>query len=510
VYTGDRKAARAWWACGSVALGTAIWSMHFVGMLAFTLPIALGYTKLLTFVSWLAGVGVSAVALWVAISHSLSLMRLIAGAAAMGGGICAMHYIGMAALSMTLPIDWNPWLVAASAAIAVSASAVALLIFFWLRTATPARALSYQLAAAGVMGIAISGMHYTGMAAARFPAGTLCLSAGSLGGSSLGGLVVILTFLMLAFTLFASIFDVRRRLTLSLEAANAQLRSFNEELQQRAFIDSLTGMPNRLLFDDRLGHAVARLDGSSADPGVRRRADIGAASQEKIAVLFVDLDGFKPINDSFGHAAGDKVLIEVGQRLCRSARASDTVARLGGDEFVLLMEGVRDPSDCVWVAKRLLQALSEPLTINDQQLQISGSVGVALYPDHGNRHELLAYADAAMYAAKRAGGGSYTIFEPHMDAGARDLLSLQNDLRSASKRGELQLHFQPKIHGSATARNGGISGVEALLRWNHPTRGMVGPYVFIPVAERIGIITDLGDWVIDEACRQIRAWASPG
>jgi diguanylate cyclase (GGDEF)-like protein len=482
--------------------------MHFVGMLAFTLPIALGYTKLLTFLSWLAGVGVSAVALWVAISRSLSLMRLIAGAAAMGCGICALHYIGMAALSMTLPIDWNPWLVAASATIAVSASAVALLIFFWLRTASPARAFSYQLAAAVVMGIAISGMHYTGMAAARFPVGTLCLSAGSLSGNSLGALVIILTFLMLALTLFASIFDVRRRLTLSLEAANAQLRSVNEELQQRAFIDSLTGMPNRVLFDDRLGHAVARLDGGSTD--TRRRADIGPASHEKIAVLFVDLDGFKPINDSFGHAAGDKVLIEVGQRLCRSARASDTVARLGGDEFVLLMEGVRDESDCVWVAKRLLQALCEPLNINDQQVQISGSVGVVLYPDHGKQDELLAYADAAMYAAKRAGGGSYTIFEPHMDAGARDMLSLQNDLRGAIRRGELQLHYQPKIHGSMAAPGEGVSGVEALLRWNHPTRGMVGPYVFIPIAERIGIITDLGDWVIDEACRQIRAWADEG
>jgi len=157
----DRIAARAWWAGGSLALGTGIWSMHFVGMLAFSLPIALGYTKLLTFLSWLAGVAVSATALSVANRDSLSGKRLLTGALMMGSGICAMHYLGMAAMDMLPGIDWNPYLVAGSAVIAVSASAVALLIFFWLREAKPQRALLYQVSAAAVMGIAISGMHYT-------------------------------------------------------------------------------------------------------------------------------------------------------------------------------------------------------------------------------------------------------------------------------------------------------------------------------------------------------------
>jgi diguanylate cyclase len=511
LYAENRRAALVWWAGGSLALGTGIWSMHFVGMVAFTLPIALGYTKLLTFVSWLAGVGVSAIALWMATSHSLSLARLIIGAVAMGGGICAMHYIGMAALNMTLPIIWSPWLVAVSAIIAVSASAVALVIFFWLRMARPERALLYQLAAAAVMGLAISGMHYTAMAAASFPRGTMCLSAGSLSGDTLRALVIILAVLLLALTLFASMFDVRRHLALSLAAANAQLRLANEELLRRAFIDSLTGMPNRVLFDDRLAHAVARLDGKLANPGTRRRADIGTHPHDRIAVLFVDLDGFKPINDSFGHATGDKVLAEVGRRLCHSARPCDTVARLGGDEFVLLIDSVQDSNDCVRFAKRLLQALSEPLSIGEQRVQISASVGIALYPDHGSLDELLAHADAAMYAMKRTGGGGYTIFEPYMGAGARDMLKLQNELRSAVKYGQLQLFYQPKIHGSSIGPlKGQISGVEALLRWRHPERGPIPPLVFIRIAEHIGIIIDIGKWVIDEACRQMRAWADEG
>jgi len=228
----DRVASLSWWAGGSLALGTGIWSMHFVGMLAFSLPIALGYTKLLTFLSWLAGVAVSATALRVANCHALSGKRLLLGAATMGGGICAMHYLGMAAMDMVPGIEWNPYLVAASAVIAVSASAVALLIFFWLREATPERALAYQVAAAIVMGIAISGMHYTGMAAANFRVGAYCLSATSLSGNTLGALVVILSVMLLALTLFASILDVRRRLTRSLEEANAQLQVANEELKK--------------------------------------------------------------------------------------------------------------------------------------------------------------------------------------------------------------------------------------------------------------------------------------
>jgi len=296
--------------------------------------------------------------------------------------------------------------------------------------------------------------------------------------------------------------DVRRRTEHALEATNAQLQSANEELQKRAFIDSLTGMPNRVLFEDRLAHAVARLD--------RSRDGVDARGDEKIAVLFVDLDSFKPVNDSFGHTVGDKVLIEVAQRLCRTMRASDTVARLGGDEFVLLMEGVSDTGDCICTVNRLLEALSEPLHIGEQQIEISASVGIALYPDHGERDELLGRADAAMYATKRAGGGGYSFFESHMDVGARDRLSLQNDLRHALERGELQLHYQPKIYGRLIGSGGEISGAEALLRWNHPKHGAISPVVFIPIAERIGLIRTLGNWVIDQACQQIRLWADQG
>lgn len=289
-----------------------------------------------------------------------------------------------------------------------------------------------------------------------------------------------------------------RRGQKALTKANLQLESANEELRRRAFIDPLTGLPNRMLFEDRLLHAMQRYD----------RDDDSRARREprKVAVLFVDLDGFKPINDMLGHAVGDEVLKEAARRLRTTTRDSDTVARIGGDEFVLLAEDVSDVADCASLANRVIQVLAQPLEVQGHQVTLSGSVGVALYPEHGDRLKLVQNADAAMYTAKRAGGNTYALFESRMNEGLQDQLSLQQDLRHALERGELQLHYQPKID----ARLGRLQGVEALLRWQHPTRGMVGPNVFIPIAERFGLINGLGNWVIEESCRQMRVWADEG
>ncbi|HZT54651.1 MAG TPA: MHYT domain-containing protein, partial [Burkholderiaceae bacterium] len=237
VHLAEGGMAVLWWAGGSLAMGTGIWSMHFIGMLAFTLPIPLGYTGALTLLSWLAAVGASSVALWTAVHGVLSWKRLIGGALAMGAAICAMHYTGMAGLDMSPGIVWNPWLVAASAVVAVAAAAAALRIFFWLRGVSERRSVAYQVAAAVLMGLAISGMHYTGMAAAGFPAGAVCLSADALSGDALGYLVVLGSVTMLALTLFTSSVDARaqrnQRAASRLSAANAQLEAAGREVRAR-------------------------------------------------------------------------------------------------------------------------------------------------------------------------------------------------------------------------------------------------------------------------------------
>lgn len=493
----ERGVARNWWLGGSLAMGTGIWCMHFVGMLAFSLPIALGYTLGLTAASWFAAVVVSAIALHVAGQGALTWPSLAGGSLAMGLGICAMHYIGMAALDMSPAIVWDSRIVAASALIGVGASGAALLMFFWLRRLAERSAVVLQPLAALVMGIAICSMHYTGMAAANFPEGSVCLSADVLSGPELGTIVSVFSVALLAMTLLTSMMDARMRS--SLKVANVKLESANEELRRRAFQDPLTGLPNRMLFEDRLAHALQR--------HARAAEQISERSLGKVAVLFVDLDGFKPVNDSMGHAVGDTVLIEAARRLREAARDADTVARIGGDEFVLLMEDVSSVADCASLARRLIAALTAPLEAAGRRVALSGSVGIAVYPDHGDADKLLLNADAAMYTAKRTGGGTYALYEARMDEGAQEQLNLQNDLRLALESGgQLALHYQPKIDGA----QGQIRGVEALLRWNHPERGMLGPNLFIPIAERFGLINSLGNWVIDEACRQMRAWAETG
>ncbi|HKX40915.1 MAG TPA: MHYT domain-containing protein, partial [Burkholderiaceae bacterium] len=264
VRAAHRGVALTWWVGGSVAMGTGIWAMHFVGMLAFSLPIALGYTRLLTFVSWIAAVAVSAVALGLASRGSLTLPRLAGGSLAMGAGICAMHYLGMAALAMAPPIQWDAALVGGSVAIAVVASAAALLIFFWLRRVSKHREFAYQAAAAAVMGLAISGMHYTGMAAAGFPEGSVCLSATVLSGGSLSLLVGAAAVAVLGLTLFTSIVEGRMeeaRLAGSLRTANADLRRTTESLKaqivERERTEAqLQAQLDRMLLLDQVSRAI--------------------------------------------------------------------------------------------------------------------------------------------------------------------------------------------------------------------------------------------------------------
>jgi len=491
VRTPDRAVARAWWTAGSLSMGTGIWAMHFVGMLALKLPFPVGYDARLTALSWVIAVASSGIALRVAAEETLTPWPLAGGALSMGAGISAMHYTGMAALMLDPVVRWDWVLVAASLLIATGTAAVALCIFFWLRRLQRSQALWGQVAAALVMGAAVAGMHYTGMAAAGVAQGSVCLSAQALRGDNLGGLVAVATFALLLLTLLTSGLDARaqhrtRGLQQSLHAAETQL-------QRQAEQDALTGLANRRRLDDRLQQVAEGM---------------------RLALLAVNLDGFKPINDSFGHDAGDAVLREAAQRLQRLARSQDTLARLGADEFALLIQGEADDAALAGVAQRLLDALTPPMIgvpgAGSQPLRLSASVGIAIHAGAQSSQALIAQADSAAQSVKRAGGNGFAFFAAHMQAGMREQVELAHDLRAALAResgaGRLLLHYQPKIN----AASGDVSGVEALLRWQHPQRGAIRPAVFIPVAERFGLVAALGGWVIDEACRQLAEWRAQG
>ncbi len=260
--------------------------------------------------------------------------------------------------------------------------------------------------------------------------------------------------------------------------------ALEEQLRRQALHDPLTGLGNRALFRDRLEHAMAR---------AQRRPEL-------LAVLMVDLDGFKQVNDSLGHDAGDRLLVEVARRLVDCVRAGDTVARMGGDEFAILLERADVEGPAV-VAQRIVYRLRAPVEIDGKALVSQGSVGVAVGSSTTlTAEELLRNADLAMYVAKGKGKGVYEIFEREMHAAALDRVELETDLRDALRRRELTLHYQPVVE----LPSGRISGAEALARWQHPTRGSISPAEFIPLAEESGLVVDLGRWVLGEACRQAR------
>ena len=266
-------------------------------------------------------------------------------------------------------------------------------------------------------------------------------------------------------------------------------KNLEEELQHRAFHDTLTGLPNRALFSDRLRHAVERT-----------RRETG-----KIAVLLLDLDDFKLVNDSLGHSAGDELLVDVGERLLASLRTGDTAARLGGDEFAVLLENLADVDEAERVAERISDTLRPPFALGERETLVTASIGIAFdgtADTNKGPEELMRDADVAMYRAKRSGKARYALFEENMSARAMERLELIDDLLRALAREELALHYQPKV-SLATGR---IVGFEALLRWEHPERGLLLPERFVPLAEETGLIVPIGRWVLREACHTAREW----
>ncbi|MEW8653880.1 MAG: EAL domain-containing protein [Candidatus Thiodiazotropha endolucinida] len=271
----------------------------------------------------------------------------------------------------------------------------------------------------------------------------------------------------------------------------SQIKEAQDQINFLAHHDALTRLPNRALFRERFDHALMHARRENAS----------------IALLFLDLDRFKTVNDTLGHPVGDQVLLEVSKRMNQIIRASDTLARLGGDEFVLLLEEKTDAQHAAVVARKLIDLFSRPMIIGEHELVVTASIGITLYPNDGDDPDkLIRHADRAMYEAKQQGRNTYRFFTQALTEGALERLMMENDLRRAVARNELILHYQPIVNLETRQ----LQGIEALVRWQHPEQGLIAPGLFIELAEEIGIIDEIGQWVLRAACTQLARWDRDG
>lgn len=478
--------SQGWLIAGALALGTGFWATHFVGVLALDLPLELGYDLGNTLACWLIAVVTSGVALATAIHPQNTGRRLVAAAVVMAAGMTGMHYVAVLALQAQHGDAGSGWLGGLAFVIAFAGSAAALRIAAHLHRSRTGTGLLRKISVAVIMAAAIAGSHYTAMLTVTFIPGSDRVIAGQLDSALLATLVGASIVVFLGIALAVSIQDRRREsgtaaLVASLSRANAELLHLSRH-------DPLTGLPNRALLNNRL------------DKSVERWKIHGAG----FAVAYIDLDGFKAINDHLGHRYGDTLLTRIAQRLGQSLKKDDLVARIGGDEFVVLIDSIDCGPAVKRICARLLDAIGE---IEYQGGELAASIGYALCPNDGADGEaLIAAADIAMYRGKLTGKNRIERYREDMGTRMSDDFALQAELRDAIRGDGLAVYFQPRFRTADCA----VVGAEALVRWPHALRGFIPPERFIGVAERCGLITELELSVLDMVGRQIREWLDVG
>lgn len=481
----NRRESTFWRLSGGATLGMGIWSMHFIGMLAMKMSMPINYHFSLTAFSFFIALISATLAINIAISgNTLSTKRLVVATGILSAGVVTMHYVGMYAIIEHAAILWSHSLILLSVMIAIVASGVGLWLAFHLRQNTR-RALINRLVAALIMALAIASMHYTGMGAATFTHFGHTVHNG-LSTLELSVWVCAVTLVILGIMLVVSMVDSQLRTSRLAD----NLHQLNCQLEHQVHFDALTGLANRTQIDACLQACLQH----------------SKLHQHQFALVFIDLDRFKVVNDTWGHHIGDQLLIASTQRIYSCLDDTMTLARLGGDEFILLVPDC-NKEDITALLTRIAAAIGDPFTLFGYTIRVSLSAGSSIYPEHGSTlHELKVKADMAMYHVKQAGRNGWAIYSPEMEAIADTPPTFLQELSQALEHDQFELWYQPKY----TAGDHSLTGFEALLRWHHPERGMLLPTEFLPALEETGLIIPVGKWVIQQACQQLHQWKLQG
>lgn len=465
----DGLARIHWSFLSAVTAGAATWATHFIAMLGYETSVAVSFDGVLTVASALvaaAGIGLG----MVIAAHSTRRLTTLLGGTAIGLSVAAMHYLGMFAYRVDGIVSWEPMFVAASLAITVTCAAAAI-----LRLRFGARA-GQLWQTAGLLSAAIIGLHFTGMTAFSVqPIAGVSQNADSEAFAAMAVAIGLVALIILGVGI--STYLVEKQSDRDSESRIAHI----------ALHDALTDLANRHNFSQALQAECNRLNRYG----------------RQFALILIDLDRFKPINDTLGHPAGDAVLKIAAGRIVRAVRTGDMVARMGGDEFAVLSCGTKDSAQAETIAARIVEILARPVLVDGNIVEVSGSVGVALAPLHGmDPDTLIRHADIALYAAKHAGRGTHCLFEPELMEAINHRRSLEAALRRACSCEEFEVVYQPVFE----SRTGRLHGAEALVRWQDAERGMMPPGAFIPLAEELGLVSQIGALVLSRACRDAASW----
>ncbi len=473
----------------SVAIGTGLWAIHFINLLIFHGNQAFTVFSLAMFFSWLVAVSIGYTLCAATSKKIMSLNRLTFSAIVIGLGSYLMFYFALSGLnetnnlwSFSTDISFHPISLLIAISTALGAGVLSLITLSWMKSYAGENKLLIKIIFSVITGVAILAIHATFNSSVNIQSYMALSSSVPLADKTLSAIVIALGLICLFLLAFVVALYYEKFGANTLENRIIDTQK-NTDTTISGYKDPLTQLPNRRAFQRELETAIKR----------------SARAGTTIALAYIDLDHFKPINDSYGHHVGDAVLMFVAQRLNAAVRVCDSVARIGGDEFVALIEEIKSDEDIIPIVERVVNAIKEPFLVSGQQIDISCSVGIAVYPRDGDIEKLMICADAAMYKAKENGKNQFKFFDSEIESASDQMLEMQRDLQSAIKNNEFSLVFQPKVN----CKQQSPVGAEALIRWNHPSKGIILPITFIPAAERFGLINQINDWVVEEGCRAI-------